>query len=283
MDDGSTDATRAIAAAMASNDPRLTVLSHPLSRGPSAARNTAIATAQGVWIVLLDADDAMTNNRVRELVAEAQTRELDVLADNLELVDGASGRRIGAALDPDLMAGTQLLTLDKLLAADWPGRNCTYRNVGVAKPVIRRAFVEEHGLRYDPSVRLGEDLLFYSALLVAGARFGVTPAARYLYRTNDSSISRRRAPTTELVDVNDKIRAVCHAAGVKPPSPLLTLLDAREAALRFQVLTWSVKTGSFPMAARMAREIGLAKTVSLLWTKLRQTAPTAISHGRPRS
>ena len=281
VDDGSTDATRSLAAAIASQDSRLTVLAHPLSKGPSAARNTAVAAARGKWIVLLDADDSMATDRVEKMVAEAQARKLDALADNLELVDSSSGNRIGVAFDPGLMAHSHLMSLDELLSADWPGRNRNYRSLGVAKPILRRAFLKEHNLRYDPTVRLGEDLLFYSALLVKGARFGLTPAAQYFYRTNTTSISTRRKPTTELIDVNSKILAVCHACGMRPPSPLLDQLDEREAALRFQVLTWSVRSGSIILAARMARAIGLAKLARLLWTKMRQTVPIALSHKRP--
>ena len=269
VDDGSRDDTQAIAARIATGDRRLKILTHSISEGPSIARNTAINAAQGEWIVLLDADDTIEVTRVEQMVAEAEARRLDALADNLELIDGASGVRLGAALDPELMASKQLLTLKKLLAADWPGRNRAYRTLGVAKPIVRRAFLEEHGLRYDPTVRLGEDLLFYCALLVKGARFGLTPSASYHYRTNGASISTRRKPTTELVDVNDKIRALCHAGGIEAPSPLLEQLNDREAALRFQVLTWSVKAGSIPLAARMACKIGPRKLTRLLWAKIR--------------
>ena len=117
----------------------------------------------------MDADDAMAADRVEQMVIEAQARKLDALADNQELIDGPSGQRIGVALDPELMATSNLISLDALLGADWPGRNLAYRSLGLAKPILRRAFLEEHGLRYDTSVRLGEDLLFYSALACRGS------------------------------------------------------------------------------------------------------------------
>ena len=268
VDDGSDDATRSIAQSYAAKDSRVTVLAHPVPQGPSAARNTAIAAAQGAWIVLLDADDTMEAFRVERLVAEAQARGLDALADNLELIDATSEQRMGAALDPRLMTRRELLSLEDLLAADWPGHNPAYRNLGVAKPILRRAFLVDQGLSYDPEVRLGEDLLFYSALLLRGGRFGVTPAASYLYRTNGGSTSQRKAPTTELVEVNQKVRALARASGRGSDVALRALLDHREAALRLQVLTWSVKTGAFSLAGRMAREIGVARLLRLSWERL---------------
>jgi teichuronic acid biosynthesis glycosyltransferase TuaG len=57
VDDGSDDATAAIASAAASSDARIRLLSHPVSHGPAAARNTAIEVAQGRYIAFLDADD----------------------------------------------------------------------------------------------------------------------------------------------------------------------------------------------------------------------------------
>ncbi len=57
VDDGSDDATAAIASAATTSDGRIRLLSHPESRGPAAARNTAIEAARGRYIAFLDADD----------------------------------------------------------------------------------------------------------------------------------------------------------------------------------------------------------------------------------
>jgi glycosyltransferase involved in cell wall biosynthesis len=56
IDDGSTDATREIAAARAAEDPRVRVLVHEVNRGYGAAVRTGFAAARLEWIFLTDAD-----------------------------------------------------------------------------------------------------------------------------------------------------------------------------------------------------------------------------------
>lgn len=68
VDDGSTDATPAIADRLAAEDPRLRVFHQP-NGGVSVARNRGLAEAQGAWIVWLDADDAYVDGALARLAA----------------------------------------------------------------------------------------------------------------------------------------------------------------------------------------------------------------------
>lgn len=58
VDDGSTDDTRAVAQRLAARDQRIRVLATP-NGGQARARNTAVRTARGAYIVLLDSDDLL--------------------------------------------------------------------------------------------------------------------------------------------------------------------------------------------------------------------------------
>ena len=74
-DDGSTDATPAIAAAWAARDPRIRPLPGPLpgcSEGPAAARNRAIRAAGGRFIAFLDADDRWRPEKLARQLAFMQ-------------------------------------------------------------------------------------------------------------------------------------------------------------------------------------------------------------------
>lgn len=66
IDDASTDDTAAQAEAFARHDPRFTVLRHDANAGPSAARNTGIASAAAPWIAFCDADDVWFPTKLEE-------------------------------------------------------------------------------------------------------------------------------------------------------------------------------------------------------------------------
>jgi len=97
VDDGSSDQTAAIVQGFRDQDPRVRLLAHETTHGVSAARNNALAAAAGEWIALLDADDEFAPSRLEGLVAEAEARGLDALADNLQLVDFATRAPLGLA------------------------------------------------------------------------------------------------------------------------------------------------------------------------------------------
>ena len=64
VDDGSTDRTPQIVSELAAQDRRIRSLRHPENRGPSAARNLGLESADSVYIATLDADDLMAPRRL---------------------------------------------------------------------------------------------------------------------------------------------------------------------------------------------------------------------------
>ncbi len=63
VDDGSTDETPAVCKAFAEQNPRIKVITQS-NKGPSAARNKAIAASRGEYIGLLDSDDVLFPERI---------------------------------------------------------------------------------------------------------------------------------------------------------------------------------------------------------------------------
>lgn len=275
VDDGSSDETASIFSDAAGDDPRFRCIRHKSCQGPSAARNTALDAARGRWIALLDADDWMVKTRIQDMILQAEARGLDLLADNLVLVDAETAKVVGTALDPKLMTITHDLALADMLRADWPGKKGSFRGFGVAKPIIRRSFLEDRGLRYDPSVRLGEDLLLYCSVAASGGRVGVTPQSGYHYTTNAQTLSQLRAPTMELVLVNEKIRCAVAQADAKAFGGVLQLLLDRDAALRFQVFTWALKVFDVSLAIRIATSIPPFSLIRLSGRKIRELVMAA--------
>jgi succinoglycan biosynthesis protein ExoO len=61
--------------------------------------------------------------------------------------------------------------------------------LGVTKPLMRNAFLKEHGIRYDEQVRFCEDMRLYLQCLLHGARFVVEPEPYYYRRKHGGSIT----------------------------------------------------------------------------------------------
>ena len=79
VDDGSTDDSASIAERHAADDPRILVIRSAQNRGAAAARNTALQTVTGTFVVFADADDLM-DPHLLEICVEATTRlSADVL------------------------------------------------------------------------------------------------------------------------------------------------------------------------------------------------------------
>jgi succinoglycan biosynthesis protein ExoO len=194
-DDASQDATPARVEGWSARDPRVRLIRMAENGGPARARNAAIAASHGSWLALLDADDAYGPGRIERLLEVAASHDADLVADNLRLVDGPSGRTLGTALPQAPGEAPVAVT-----AADFIRRNLFGQKgfaLGYLKPIIRRGLLDRHGIRYQEEVRIGEDYHLYVDCLLAGARFVLVPEAMYDYRLEPGSISRR-LPEAEI-------------------------------------------------------------------------------------
>jgi succinoglycan biosynthesis protein ExoU len=192
VDDASTDDTAARAEALMPIFPKLQVLRQARNGGPSAARNRALAASDATWVAILDGDDYMQPGRLARLVA--QGIDADFVADDLLQIDEDA---------PPATAPRPLLNID----ATWPAtvtlrdfvlgnisrRGRMRREMGFLKPIMRRSFLQQHSLRYDDEVRLGEDYLLYAGALAKDARFRLTPAEGYVAVMRSGSLSGRHS------------------------------------------------------------------------------------------
>jgi succinoglycan biosynthesis protein ExoU len=189
VDDGSTDLTADAARQVDDGSGRLKILSFERNRGPSAARNAAIAASQAPLIAILDADDFFFPGRFEPMLAE---REWDMLADNIAFIhDPAS------APHPERFeTRPRTISLVEFVEGNISQRGRPRGEIGFLKPVMRRSFLDAHAIRYDEGLRLGEDYDLYLRALAKGARYKVIEHCGYgavvrhnslssLHRTND--------------------------------------------------------------------------------------------------
>ena len=184
IDDCSPDDTAEIVDAY--TDPRVRLIRLEKNRGPGGARNAGLAAARGEWIVILDPDDAVSPDRTARMITRAKATKAQIVVDNVDVVplDGQIKR---------MFDGTDLAALETLTLPAFIGSNVLFQsehNYGYMKPVFERRFVEEHGLRFDESLPIGEDYLLLASALAKGGRCAVEPTAGYTYYIRSGSISR---------------------------------------------------------------------------------------------
>lgn len=207
VDDGSRDATAAVAASADDGSGRLKLIRLEQNRGPSHGRNAAIAASSAPFLCILDADDFMTPGRLQRLF-DRGGEDWDLLADDLLFCEGPDETRVFDRLLPQGFVTPRDLTLGEFALGNLPRWDRPRRELGFLKPLIRRAFAERHGLAYDERLRLGEDFVFYARALIAGARFRLVEACGYCavqyghslsgsHRTED--IARFHQALTEVV------------------------------------------------------------------------------------
>ena len=185
VDDGSSDATADAAAASGGGDSRLDVIRLTRNQGPSAARNRAIALSYEPLIAVLDADDAFLPGRFKRLL---ELTEWDMAAGNIAFVS-----QLGQALQAEPQDGIFDLDLAGFVRGNLTRRGVQRGEYGFLKVLLRRDFMERHGLRYDETLRLGEDYDLYARALAAGARFRVTRACGYEALLRPDSLSARHS------------------------------------------------------------------------------------------
>lgn len=213
IDDGSTDATAAAAREAAGGSARLVVRSLPASVGPAAARNLAIALTDAPWIGLLDADDFFQPGRLRRLLDQADG--CDFVADDLLTVgQGAEAgpmRRVIGGREPLPIT----LGLTDFLEANISRPGLPRREYGFLKPLMRRDFLAQRGLAYNEALRLGEDVILYSAGLALGAVFKVVPPCGYVAVERPDSLSGRHT-TQDLRALRDASAGLRGLPGLSP-------------------------------------------------------------------
>jgi teichuronic acid biosynthesis glycosyltransferase TuaG len=99
VDDGSTDGGRALAEALAAEDPRIRVTGWSANRGAAAARNEGIRAARGRFLAFLDADDLWRPQKLAVQIGYMETTGAPFTFAAMRRVD-ATGRPLGLVAVP---------------------------------------------------------------------------------------------------------------------------------------------------------------------------------------
>lgn len=228
VDDASDDLTADTAERAGEGDRRLQVIRCTVNGGPAAARNRALDAATGDTIAVLDADDFLLPGRLSCLLGVA---DWDMVADNILFVAESASPKDLPSMPP---VAPDVIDIDLACFVQAnrsvPGRS--RKEWGFLKPLIRRSFLERHGLRYDESLRLGEDYDLYVRMLQKGARFRVSTQVGYAARWRENSLSSRHR-TADLQALHAAAKVHLAAPDLDPAARAALGAHAEELRHRF--------------------------------------------------
>ena len=252
VDDGSRDATPAIVDEIAREDSRVVLMRRKTAGGPAVARNLAIEHARGDWLAVLDADDFIEAGRTAHLLALARSTSSDLVADNLRRFEDGTGRPLSCILPVGPVPFA--VSVDAVEYVDTNVMFSTRAPLGYLKPMIAADFSGRTNLRYDQSLRIGEDFQLCAEALLAGARYVVSGEPFYRYRVRSGSISR----SLSIQDLDGLVRAAARLRERVPPgSRLAEALDrytgGLERARTFTRLVAAAKDHRWTEAADVLR------------------------------
>ncbi len=257
VEDHSEDDTLRVAQELAARDPRITLFALEHNRGQAHALNYGIARARGQWIATLDADDVYLPERLATLVECGEREGVEMVADNQRHVDAAAGVLVRTAFPPS--DGGRLLTL-----RDFIDNNSTQTSfsLGILKPMIRRSFIEQHGLGYREGLKLAQDFYHLMQFFAAGGRGWLVHRPYYVWTLPFGPVSRAWT-TTGLgawrYDYSGTIEANQHFMRLMEQAQqpeLVALLRRRESEYRTMIHYIAAQktlaeTGNFAGAVRI--------------------------------
>ncbi|MEX2548789.1 MAG: glycosyltransferase [Nitriliruptoraceae bacterium] len=192
IDDGSTDASADIARRYADRDERIHLVQQA-NAGLGATRNRGVELARGTYLAFLDSDDLVPPHAYARMLSAAEASGAELVTGDFRRLTSVGERpspRFSSIYHP-ARTGTHV-TRDHVLLRDRIAPN----------KLFRRAFWEEHGLRFPVGV-LHEDIPVVLRAHVLAHRVDVLDQSVYLWRIRqgaDRSITQRRLEERALVD-----------------------------------------------------------------------------------
>ena len=130
----------------------------------------------------------------------------DFVADNIAFVDDDTASDAFTMLD-HFDPKPRILDLGEFVEGNISKRGVRRGEIGFLKPLMRAIFLDAHSLRYQESLRLGEDYDLYARALTKGARYKIIHSCGYGAVVRGNSLSGRHR-TIDLKRLYEADRAI---------------------------------------------------------------------------
>ena len=185
INDGSTDNTRDVIISFV--DPRIVFFENKKNLGIVDTLNNGLSFAKGKYIIRTDADDVALKDMVESLVEFMETHpDYVVCGGNMRLIGGEKIFRYPAENEE-----LKIYTLNA----------CPFSHSTV---IFRNDVLKVNNLKYDGTVKDGEDHALWSDLLLYG-KFKNLTKVTLLYRESTSQITSQKSYSKNYVDARAKI------------------------------------------------------------------------------
>lgn len=255
VNDGSHDNTAEIAAARAADDARIRVITQS-NAGVSAARNTGLSQARGIYVCFIDADDEVEPGWAAALLSAGELQHPAIIKGEACIVEQGAARELTGVCQAMISQGP----------LHWFG--------WMWSALYRRSFLASHGLCFVPGHIYAEDAAFQVRTLLtaylAHERIAVCPAAVYRYMRREGSMDS---------PVLNERKVACALETYTSLHALLYRKQCRlpPSALIMQYSTWI--RNLYGIARRAERPADRRAAASLA-LRLRQECPVSLTPPR---
>lgn len=206
VNDGSTDKTGAICDELAKTDDRVKVI-HQQNMGLSEARNNGIKLASGEYISLIDGDDIVKKDFLRNM-SDAMTKNIDVVVGGYETINDTK----------------KILSINKIPNSTLSSEDATIRLLTKQEDffviawnkLYKRELFTKNNIWY-PAKRIHEDNLTTYKLLSKAQNVTIIDSADYLYVKRAGSITDK---SKKDLQIQEKINAANEAIKYFPSGDL---------------------------------------------------------------